>query len=70
MTDVVDASQLVEEQIRIDAIASRCAVPKPGDGCEDCEQCWQPIHPKRSAMGYRICVLCAETNERRKAAYR
>lgn len=71
MVDEVDRAEIELERELDRAIenAAGC-VPEPGDGSEHCELCGDEMDSRRAALGYRRCLLCAQSAERFELTHR
>lgn len=64
MSDECDQANDIRDLEVAHALAGR-QLPPEGIGTPDCQECGNDIPAPRQAMGYSICVTCAEVRERR-----
>lgn len=67
MADEIDNAQAAEEVLRQVALDRARARLGKGESARFCADCWEEIPEarRRAVLGVRLCVECAEDEERR-----
>lgn len=68
MADAADiANAYITDAIEAALGQRKSAEIKPG--AQFCKECDEPIPNERRALGFSLCVTCAEESERRKSQF-
>lgn len=69
MSDECDQANDIRDLELAHALANR-KLPPMGAGTPDCQECGNDIPETRQALGYTVCLACAEVRERRSRVSR